>query len=366
MQGRFRLRPRLATFFLIAGSTVAALVAIDLGFLLVHGPVRVAEDFYETDARFGYRMRPNLEFVFASPYHGYRATVRTNARGLRDDEIVIPKPPGVRRILLLGDSMTAGLEVDRDATVEAVAEKLLSRPRPTEVVNAGVRGYNLDNILGFLEHEGLAYEPDVVVYFFTDNDLTGEPRFTPATGDVSRGFSLRGLRGRIAAYSHLTYRFEILRQMLALRRARDRDAGTRDSVSLPRGLVTFFTRPSWDEVPEYACTARRIEVLADLCRSRGSTFVLAGAPHREEIDPVVQAELAGLLRGQLDFDAVRRYLDEVAARLEVPRFDPVPGFRQRLPSEHDFWWHHDNHLNVRGHRLLGSLLADFLARGTPD
>lgn len=356
------MRRRLGLWLLSLGSAAATLAAIDLVLLLVHGPVRVVEDFYEPEPRYGYRMRPDLEFVFASPYHGYRATVRTNSRGLRDDEIAMPKPAGRRRILLLGDSMTAGLEVERDQTFEAVAEARLARDGRTEVLNAGVRGYNLDNIVAFLESEGLSYEPDVVVYFFTDNDLTAEPRFAPATGDVSRGFTLHGLRARFAAYSHLTYRGEMLRQKLLLRRARDRDTGRPERVSLPRGLLTFLTQPLSDAVPEYGSTARRIAALAELCRSRGAVFVLAGAPHREEIDPVVQRELQELLQRRLDFDAVRRYLDAVAAELGVARFDPIPEFRRSLPVERDFWWHRDNHLNARGHRLLGTLLADSLAR----
>jgi hypothetical protein len=142
------LRSHHGKILLALASVVATLVAVDLVLLAVHGPVRVVEDFYEPEPRFGYRMRPNLDFVFASPYHGYRARVHTNSRGLRDDEITVPKPPGVFRILLLGDSMTAGLEVERQASFESVCESHLRTHAPVEIVNAGVRGYNLDNIIG--------------------------------------------------------------------------------------------------------------------------------------------------------------------------------------------------------------------------
>ena len=53
-------------------------------------------------------------------------------------------------------------------------------------MNAGVRGYNLDNIVGYLDAEGLALDPDLVVYVFTDNDLTTEPAFRPEKTDASR------------------------------------------------------------------------------------------------------------------------------------------------------------------------------------
>jgi hypothetical protein len=143
---RSRLPGWLGKLLLAAASVLVTLVAADLLLLAVLGPVRVVENFYEPDARCGYRMRPNLVFEFASPYHGYRATVRTNALGLRGPDVVVPKPAGTYRVLLLGDSMTAGLEVNENETFAAVCVERLRGPRHVEVVNAGVRGYNLDNV----------------------------------------------------------------------------------------------------------------------------------------------------------------------------------------------------------------------------
>jgi len=352
------LRSHHGKILLALASVVATLVAVDLVLLVVHGPVRVVEDFYEPEPRFGYRMRPNLDFIFASPYHGYHARVRTNGRGLRDDEITVPKPPGVFRILLLGDSMTAGLEVDRQASFESVCESRLHAQGPVEVVNAGVRGYNLDNIIGFYENEGVGYDPDVVVYFFCDNDLVASGAFAPEGSDISRGFTLRGVVGRLAAYSHLAYRFEILRQMIALRRSRDsKEKATQ--ATIPGGLATMFTSNDYAGMPIYVMTTRRIRFLAEFAAQHDAAFILAGAPQRVEVDPATQRTWMNLDLGGVrpDFDGVRHYLDAVAKELQVVRLDPVPAFRAALPRGESFWFHQDPHFTARGHRLMGEQLS---------
>ena len=326
--------PFWGKLLLVGGSAVVCVLLVDLILLVLHGPVRVVEDFYAPEPRYGYRMRSNLEFLFASP-----------------------KPAGVFRVLLLGDSFTAGLEVDKDETFEAICEQQLAAYGPVEVINAGVRGYNLDNILGFLENEGITYEPDLVVYLFAENDLTNVPAYSPESGDVSRGFTLRGVLGRIATYSHLTYRVEILRATWQLRRQRDRSSPT-ERARVSTGLYLLLHERDYTG-PAYQLTAARICRLDSICRDRDSDFVLAGAPHREEIDPETQAWWRDtLVDGErADFDGLRRYLAWVGGQCSVTTLDPVPDFRRRRQQVQSFWFYKDGHLNRVGHRLLGELLA---------
>lgn len=356
------MRRRWGTVLLVVVSVLGTVVLVDVVFLVARGPVRTLEDFYEPHPQFGYRMQPQAEFLFASPYHGYSAKVRTNSRGLRDDQVIVPKPAGVLRILLLGDSMTAGLEVRKEETFEAVCEQRLRVHGPVEVVNAGVRGYNLDNILLFFENEGASYAPDVVVYLFVENDLKSAAELSPNTLDRSRGFTLSGIAGRLAAYSHLTLRFIYLRQMLRLRRERDRVEGDVRQVNVPHGLYEMLRNPRYAEGPAYRSSAARIATLARTCERSGADFLLAGAPHQPEIDPESQAWWRRYLAGNtpLNFDGVRSYLDWVATLHAIQRFDPVPAFRRAWRSGQTYWFHKDDHLNARGHRLLGEQLAEHI------
>jgi hypothetical protein len=44
----------------------------------------------------------------------FRTRVRTNALGFREPRLPAPKPPGMRRIVVLGDSFTQGYGVEDD------------------------------------------------------------------------------------------------------------------------------------------------------------------------------------------------------------------------------------------------------------
>ena len=367
------MRQTWAKIALVVAGLVLPVVAVDLVLLAMHGPVRVVEEFYEPVAGYGYRMRPGLEFEFANPYNGFRGTVHTNAMGLRGADVALPKAPDSFRILFVGDSMTAGLEVDDDETFAAVCGRALGdalgRARRVESLNAGVRGYNLDNVLGFVQDAGVQLQPDVVVYTFTDNDLTANSEYMPEASDWSRGSALTGLWGRASAYSHLSYRLNLLRQQRALRAVADTTAAAK-RVYVPRGLFTLFTLAEYERDAGAVLTALRIAAIDSTCRAHGARLVLAGAPHRLEISPVAQDWLRDFLgdRAVPDFDGVRRYLDWVAARVGCARVDPIPQFRDRLAAERDFWFHKDDHLNVRGHRLFGEILAAEvvrMVRGSP-
>lgn len=359
------MRTILGKILLALGSALATFLLADLVLLLLQGPVRVVENFYQPIPDYGYKVRPNLTFEYANPYHGYRGTVHTNALGLRGAPVAVPKPRGVFRILFLGDSITAGLEVNDDDTFSAVCGRELGGPPRVEAINAGVRGYNADNILGYLQDAGMALEPDLVVYTFVDNDLTALPDFTPARSDWSRGSPLSGALGRLSAYSHLTYRLDLLRQQVALRNAVDTVRTGR--VYVPRGLFTLFTLREYDRDPSAVLTKARIAAMDSTCREYGARFVLAGAPHRLEISPDAQEWLRTQLAGRADpdVDGARKYLDWVAAQTGCGRVDPIPDFRAGLQRDRDYWFHKDDHLNVRGHRLYGDILARELRRYVP-
>src|SRR5262245_21643077 len=90
--------------------------------------------------------------------------LNSSALGLRGrEERAYAKPPGVRRVVALGDSFTFGEEVSDDQTYCHQLEALLPG---TEVLNLGVHGYGHDQMLLYLEEEGVKYRPDVVLLGF--------------------------------------------------------------------------------------------------------------------------------------------------------------------------------------------------------
>jgi lysophospholipase L1-like esterase len=94
----------------------------------------------------------------------------TNAHGQRDRERSISKPSGVQRVLLLGDSVVEGTNIrELDDTIAGRPEQLYGPG--TEVLNFGVSGYCTRAEIELLETKGLAFDPDVVVIVFVENDF---------------------------------------------------------------------------------------------------------------------------------------------------------------------------------------------------
>ncbi len=115
----------------------------------------------------------------------------TNSRGFRSDEVAVPKPKGVCRIVCIGGSTT--VEGPRnDLTYPKLLEKQLRDHFQTnliEVVNCGVDA--LDSV-GALERVGdyLALEPDLIIdYVFVNDSRT--VRIDTLRSLFSQGASLR-------------------------------------------------------------------------------------------------------------------------------------------------------------------------------
>jgi lysophospholipase L1-like esterase len=101
----------------------------------------------------------------------YGVNVRTNSFGFRDQELLLPKPPGMKRILLLGDSVTLGWGVDVNEGYADVLEAKLNSggKRQYEVINTAVGNYNTQMEVDILE-KYLFLEPDIVLVGFFPND----------------------------------------------------------------------------------------------------------------------------------------------------------------------------------------------------
>lgn len=137
----------------------------------------------------------------------------SNSLGYRDVEHAVQKPPGVYRIVVLGDSIAAGLKVDRfEDTFPPLLQKLLdARGLRAEVISFAVSGYNTQQEVETLEEKGLRYQPDLVLL----------------------AYSL-GNRGRLDG--------DIMRTLLAQEREKQGLSGTRVNPYLVKSALYRFVR----------------------------------------------------------------------------------------------------------------------------
>ncbi len=118
-----------------------------------------------------YEPIPNFEFEGEVRYF-YEFRGISNGLGFRDRDHDVTKPPGVYRILVLGDSIAMGLRTDDtdDIFPSALERTLRASGRNVEVLNFGVSGYNTQQEVAMLADRGLAFDPDLVVLQYCLND----------------------------------------------------------------------------------------------------------------------------------------------------------------------------------------------------
>lgn len=174
------MRGWAANLLLLGASALAALLLLEGGTRLagLHFPAIARPELRDGglwvyDATKGWFHQPGAR---GRAYLGGpdRGQVRVNSLGLRGAEIARAKPPGTRRVLVLGDSYVFGVGVDEEHLFTTrLAERLSRGGAPVEAVNAGVSGYSNDQQLILLEELGPQLAPDLVVLVMCDNDFEG-------------------------------------------------------------------------------------------------------------------------------------------------------------------------------------------------
>ncbi|MCX5757747.1 MAG: SGNH/GDSL hydrolase family protein [Candidatus Hydrogenedentes bacterium] len=116
-----------------------------------------------------YEMRPSTRL---------NDVIATNAAGFRDREFAMPKPSGVRRIVVIGDEITFAHDLRPEQSYPKIIEVMLNgRPELTagvrfEVLNMGVTGYNAEQEGELVKTKALALQPDMLLVQFNVDDNT--------------------------------------------------------------------------------------------------------------------------------------------------------------------------------------------------
>jgi lysophospholipase L1-like esterase len=97
--------------------------------------------------------------------------------GLRDRNFPLSKPDGTARIVFAGDSVAYGYAVSRERSAPKALEKKLNLglsepgcPERIDVLNLGVPGYGVTQVIERIRVAGLPHDPDVIVYLYVLND----------------------------------------------------------------------------------------------------------------------------------------------------------------------------------------------------
>jgi len=175
---------RVKKFLLLLGVLLGALLVAEVVCRMVlEDPLEADRTNSSTWRVEGLVADPELAYSFQPGYSGrmalgdeYDLPFHINGQGLRDEVDFAPEHPGVRRILLLGDSFVFGVGVAFEDTLGEQLERALDLGEagglPVEVVPVGVPGYGPDDYALLAERWVPRVHPDLVlVALFTGNDI---------------------------------------------------------------------------------------------------------------------------------------------------------------------------------------------------
>ena len=395
-------------FLMVIGSLCVA-------FLLAELALRVAgigsDQFLRPDPVLGVRFIASKSGL--SQDSCFSAHVSINAEGWRSREIPLAKPAGVYRVLVLGDSFMAGLQVNDDEVFASALERRLSSEglaRRVEVINFGVPSYGTDQEYLSLREFGLAYQPDLVLLaFYGQNDVSDnysvlisaksvypKPFFDVEHDDlvflpITRSTPWLIRIGReLASHSRLypLVRDTAIEYPPALRLLYklgivgivpqdDRSSDSAKNVApwpwpnrWRRQLGVYEREPEWvHRAHAWQITERLLKQVKQQSEQAGASFLLVELSSPIAVMP--PSVLKGLVpvpgpgAADVDPDKPSQLLAGIASRQNLDLVSLVPGFRRQIgDSETEFGKYYlncDGHWTATGHRLAAEIVAPEVA-----
>lgn len=347
-----RKRWRRIALALLAGCVVSAFTAEGLVLLTMGEQPKFPRHVVESD--FGLRINePNARYRHKSADVNVR--FRINSRGLRaDQEYSYDKPPGVRRIVSLGDSFTIGYEVEVEETFSAVLEAhLRADGRRVEVLNAGVSGYSNAEACLYLERELFRYDPDVVLLSFYGNDLVDNVRtqlfgledarlvernetYVPLGGlgnflNTNWFFNLLSERSNAFVFAKREVTLLLKRRMVARNLA---------------NVESHSNQSSSEQQYERELAAAILDRMYYWCRERDIPLVISSIPYYQA-DPAALFEMFPTA----EFDTRRKGVSFLAGTEVLSPF---------LGQEQLYWMRSNRHWTPFAHRKIGEALAELI------
>jgi lysophospholipase L1-like esterase len=313
----------------------AALFFIPIFLLLLIGEITIriytrVRTMYDMEmSRYGKQLKipsanPLIGHVHkpSSSGHLMDVDVQINSDGLRDKEYPVSRNDS-HRIIFLGDSLTFGWGVEQDDTFQAVLEGILSKTRPTEIINFGTGNYNTEQEVNLFLEKGLKYKPDQVVLFFFINDAEETPK-----------------PSRLSFLEHsefISFYWSKTRAFL-------------NNFSHTKDYTRYYSDLYAENAKGWMRAREAFSLLNRVCRENGIKLQVIMLPELHVLNDYPFKKEYGL---------VSRFLEEQG----IDHLDLTPSFsREENPGR--LWVAPDDaHPNALGHRLIAEYALNFIESG---
>jgi hypothetical protein len=297
------------------------------------------------------------------------STNNFGCRYLKD--LTVPKPAGIRRILVLGDSFAEGFYFE-----DTVANRLETRLNQTaqgvryEVVNCACSSYS--PLLEYLrlKNQLIQMQPDEIILAIDQTDIFDDYwRYRPRTrfaadGDpVATGENLPWQRQAILWAKQNSYLVPFLSKIQWSFAARFGSSRRTTDVAGPvwvpigRNVFRYFsTLPveSEDWQREVGFCLGNISRIIRFTRERRILLTVTMYPHRQQLEPDPGERL-----WNREFE---HSVEQLCKENGVRFYDAFDGIASAYHANRAIYWEHNMHFSPAGQRVWADLVADYYAK----
>lgn len=304
-------------------------------------------NFYQYNDDYLFSYRPGAEYKYVRPDTSIKSIF--NSEGLRDNEQNYYEKSNKPRILFLGDSMVAGLEVNlNDTFVKLIETKLRGK---SDVLSVGVSGWSTEQQLLFLEKKALKYKPNVVVlsYYVGNDQIDNVARqiftFDGKELSVNKNRPLSETRARslfyfFTSYSHaFNFFFWHLKDLF-------KQQETKYSDPFAEYLENTDTKEkdfSWNK------TFALLDQMNEDLTAKNISFVLLIIPDRLQVDLNLRKK-AELNETELILDKPNQKIVNYATLRKIKYIDLLPLLQSKFNNS--LYYKEDIHWLEPGHSLV--------------
>lgn len=292
-------------------------------------------DLRRAETREQYRWIAPNRYDVVAPHAPFAVLFRYNALRFRDRPLEL-RPPGVRRVVVIGDSFTEGQGVKEEDTYPRLLDaRLTAGGAPYEVRNCGRRGLDFPEMVDAFG-DAIGFGADVVVYGMVLNDGARSAEFQSRQAYVNDWIMARG---------QMESRAEVSRPLWARSRVLSLGADRWEARRIDAASTTWYRQMYGAENAEgWRRTQALIRQMDERTRAQGGRFMVALWPLLVDLGP------------RYPFAETHDTIRQFCTAAGIPFVD----LRGALagPPIASLWVHPiDRHPNEIAHRLAAEALA---------
>lgn len=319
-----------------------------------------------------------------------------NSKGLNSAEHSYVRTANGARVLVLGDSATEALQVERSQNFsEQLQVMLRGDGRQVEVINAGHSGYGTDNELLFFQYEGIRYRPDIVLLALNlQNDVAenspaivakmyaGGPRHPKAEVRLAPDGKLLIDTSAYVRFAHawndrgwmvkpplpwLRNNSFFVRRLYNIFVADRAESVPAPPAAYPAHFDVYRATETSDWTEAWELTGALLRELHSVTQRSGARLLVAVIPSREIADPAQWPRLVGwfpaLAAGTWEVDLPRRRILDLLSAAGINAVDTTAAFQEHEAQGNESgFFDFDPHPDAEGHRWIAQALLPALER----